>query len=81
MRQTRSYLLSITAAAGIAVSLLSIPAWAVPFMPTNLVTDDPSAHAAQITDPGLKNAWGRFVRPNRPILGFLNRGRNIAAVA
>lgn len=25
---------------------------------TNLVTDDPSAHPAQITDPFLKNAWG-----------------------
>ncbi len=66
MRQTRSYLLSITAAAGVAVSLLSIPAWAVPFTPTNLVTDDPSAHPAQITDPGLKNAWGVSYAPTGP---------------
>jgi uncharacterized protein (TIGR03118 family) len=30
---------------------------------TNLVTDDQSAHPAQLTDPGLKNAWGISYAP------------------
>ena len=33
---------------------------------TNLVTDDQSAHAAQITDPGLVNAWGMSYSPTSP---------------
>ena len=56
MRQIRSYLSPIAAAA--MLSFMSIPAWAVSFTQTNLVTDDQTANAAQITDPGLKNAWG-----------------------
>jgi uncharacterized protein (TIGR03118 family) len=35
-----------------------LPAHATSFSVTNLVTDDQSANAAQITDPSLKNAWG-----------------------
>lgn len=64
MRQTRSRLPALTAAA--ALSLLSIPAWAVPFTATNLVTDDQAAHSAQITDPSLKNAWGLSYAPTGP---------------
>ena len=33
------------------------PAGAESFDATNLVTDDQTAHSAQITDPALKNAW------------------------
>jgi uncharacterized protein (TIGR03118 family) len=40
--------------------------WAVSFDVTNLVTDDQSAHAAQITDPGLINAWGISFGPTSP---------------
>ena len=64
MRQIRSYLPSLTA--GVVASLLALPAWAVTFTPTNLVTDDQLAHAAQITDPGLKNAWGMSYDPTGP---------------
>jgi uncharacterized protein (TIGR03118 family) len=37
---------------------LALPAAATPFSVTNLVTDDQSVNAAQITDPNLVNAWG-----------------------
>ena len=64
MRQVRSFLPSL--AAGIVVSLLSIPAWAVSFTATGLVTDDQTANPAQLTDPGLQNAWGIAYAPNGP---------------
>ena len=64
MRQIRSYLSPIAAAA--MLSFMSIPAWAVSFTQTNLVTDDQTANAAQITDPGLKNAWGMSFGPTTP---------------
>ncbi len=64
MRQIRSCLPSFTA--GVIMSLLAIPAWAVSFTQTNLVTDDQTAHVAQITDPGLKNAWGMSFNPAGP---------------
>jgi uncharacterized protein (TIGR03118 family) len=56
MRQIRSCLSPIAAAA--MLSFMSIPAWAVSFTQTNLVTDDKTANPAQIADPDLKNAWG-----------------------
>jgi uncharacterized protein (TIGR03118 family) len=37
---------------------LALPAAATPFRVFNLVTDDQTVNAAQITDPNLKNAWG-----------------------
>lgn len=64
MRQIRSYLSPIATAA--MLSFTSIPAWAVSFTQTNLVTDDQTANAAQITDPGLKNAWGMSFGPTTP---------------
>jgi uncharacterized protein (TIGR03118 family) len=45
---------------------MALPAAAVEFMPVNLVSDDQSAHAAQITDPALKNAWGVSFGPSSP---------------
>lgn len=54
-------------AVGVAVAAAclcaAVPAYAVSFAATNLVTDDPVAHAAAITDPGLKNAWGIAYAP------------------
>ena len=41
-------------------------AHAISFNTTNLVTDDQSVNAAQITDPGLKNAWGISYGPTSP---------------
>ncbi|SHL69184.1 TIGR03118 family protein [Nitrosospira sp. Nsp11] len=64
MRQVRSFLPSLTA--GVVISLLSIPAWAVPFTATGLVTDNQALNPAQLTDPGLKNAWGMAYAPNGP---------------
>lgn len=64
MRQVRSFLPSLTA--GIVASLLSIPAWAVPFTATGLVTDNQALNPAKLTDPGLKNAWGMAYAPNGP---------------
>ena len=65
MRQKiRSRTIPIAAAA--MLSLSSIPAWAVNFNQTNLVTDDNTANPAQITDPALKNAWGMSFGPSSP---------------
>jgi uncharacterized protein (TIGR03118 family) len=75
MRQIRFYLPSL--AAGVVASLLTIPAWAVTFTPTNLVTDDQLAHAAQITDPGLKNAWGMSYAPGGPFWVSSNGGGTV----
>src|SRR6266536_1007027 len=47
---------------------LSPPAAAAPlFDQTNLVTNDPAANPAQITDPNLENAWGTSCGPTRPV--------------
>lgn len=64
MRHIRSRLPSF--ATGFVFALLSIPAWAVPFAVTNLVTDDQTINTAQITDPGLKNGWGLSFAPPGP---------------
>jgi uncharacterized protein (TIGR03118 family) len=37
------------------------------FSATNLVSDDAAVHPAQITDPGLVNAWGMSMSPTSPI--------------
>ena len=49
--------LRATLAVTVLVGVLMEPARAG-FVVTNLVTNDQSAHSAQITDPNLKNAWG-----------------------
>ena len=64
MRQRRSRLPLLTA--GVLFSLLSIPASAVSFTQTNLVTDNSAANGAQITDSGLVNAWGLSFAPTGP---------------
>lgn len=46
--------------------VLAGPAAAVQFNPVNLVSDDASAHPAQIVDPMLKNAWGMSFGPTSP---------------
>ena len=45
---------------------LALPAAATSFIVTNLVTDDQSVNAAQITDPHLINAWGISYAPTSP---------------
>ncbi len=64
MRQTRTLLPSLTA--GVLLSALSIPVWAVPFTQTNLVTDNSAVNPAKITDSGLVNAWGLSYAPTGP---------------
>jgi uncharacterized protein (TIGR03118 family) len=53
-------------AAGALLAGFASSAVAVDFVATNLVTDDPSAHPAQIVDAGLKNAWGLSYSPTSP---------------
>ena len=45
---------------------LSLPVAATPFTTINLVTDDQTVNAAQITDPNLVNAWGISHSPTSP---------------
>jgi uncharacterized protein (TIGR03118 family) len=52
--------------AGSVLFCLAVPAVATDFNVVNLVTDDQTAHAAQITDTGLKNAWGISFSPTSP---------------
>jgi len=53
--------------AAVAAAALTAPGIAsAQFSATNLVTNDPMAHAAQITDPGLINAWGMAYSPTSP---------------
>ena len=56
------------AAFGLASLLcfIIVPASATPFGVTNLITNDQSANAAQITDPDLQNAWGISYAPPGP---------------
>ena len=53
-------------AASIAIGAIAAPCQAVRLGVTNLVSDDPVGHPAQITDPGLKNAWGISASPTGP---------------
>lgn len=48
-----------------ALACMALPAAALDFNAVNLVSDDPLAHA-QITDPGLVNAWGVAYGPTSP---------------
>lgn len=51
---------------GLFLVTFALPSHAVLFNIDNLVTDDQSAHAAQITDAGLINAWGLSYAPTGP---------------
>ena len=51
---------------GLFLVTFAFPSHAVLFNIDNLVTDDQSAHAAQITDAGLINAWGLSYAPTGP---------------
>ena len=55
----------VLAAAALLMGLAG-PAQAGSFNVTNLVTDDQTAHAAQIADPHLINAWGVSFGPTSP---------------
>src|SRR5262249_3746253 len=49
------------------LTCVSQPAAAAPlFDQTNLVTNDPVAHPAKVTDPNLQNAWGISFAPTSP---------------
>jgi uncharacterized protein (TIGR03118 family) len=60
----------------IAVALAATPiaSHAVQVSVDNLVTDDPAANAAQITDAGLVNAWGISYSPTSPFWVSSNGG-------
>lgn len=49
-----------------ALSCISVAMAASAYTVTNLVTDDQTAHPAQITDAGLTNAWGLSYSPSSP---------------
>ena len=61
-------------AAGVALMLVSLTSRAVEVSVTNLVTDDPSANPAAITDPGLLNAWGISMSAGSPFWVSSNGG-------
>jgi uncharacterized protein (TIGR03118 family) len=52
--------------AGVALALSAGAHAQVRVDVTNLVTDDPTVHAGQITDAGLLNAWGLSYSPSSP---------------
>ena len=53
-------------AAAAACLCVALPSSAAFFAATNLVTDDPIANPATLTDPGLVNAWGLSYSPASP---------------
>src|SRR5437764_15276697 len=57
----------LSAAAALIAIGLAWPAAAQNFNVMPLVTDDATVHAAQITDPGLVNAWGISFSPTSPL--------------
>lgn len=58
--------------AGSVLLPLASSGWAASFQATNLVTDDQTAHAAQITDAGLVNGWGLSFSPTGPFWASSN---------
>lgn len=58
--QRLAYVFKSLSTLSVVVALTVVPrvSQAELFTTTNLVTDDPAANAAQITDPSLVNAWG-----------------------
>ena len=59
-------------AAGVALALSAGVNAQVRVAVTNLVTDDQAAHAAQITDGALVNAWGLSYSPTSPFWASSN---------
>jgi len=58
---------SVTASAvGAFLIALTNPASAIDYRAVGLVTDSQSANPAQLTDPGLTNAWGLSYAPTGP---------------
>jgi len=66
-------------AAGLALVLAAGANAQVRVDVTPLVTNDPSAHAGQIVDPGLVNAWGLSYSPTSPFWVSAN-GTNTAVL-
>jgi len=64
MKTTPVSLSALALAVGLTAA--SLPSHAVEVSLKNLVTDDPGAHPAQITDTGLVNAWGLSYSPTSP---------------
>ena len=58
----------------LALAATGLASHAVEVSVTNLVTDDASAHPAQLTDPGLVNAWGLSYSPTSPFWVSSNGG-------
>ena len=63
-----------TLALAVALAATSMASQAVQVSVHNLVTDDPSANPAQITDPGLVNGWGISYSPTSPFWVSSNGG-------
>ena len=61
-------------ALAIMLAAISMSAHAVEVAVTNLVTDDPGANPARITDTGLVNAWGISYSPTSPFWVSSNGG-------
>jgi uncharacterized protein (TIGR03118 family) len=66
-------------AAGVALALSAGVNAQVRVAVTNLVTDDQAAHAAQITDGALVNAWGLSYSPTSPFWASSN-GMDLATL-
>ena len=63
-----------TLALAVALAATSMAGHAVQVSVSNLVTDDQAANPAQITDPGLVNAWGISYSPTSPFWVSSNGG-------
>ena len=72
MRTNPVSLSAIVLAVGLTGAAL--PSHAVQVSVQNLVTDDPAANPAQITDPGLVNAWGISYSSTSPFWVSSNGG-------
>ena len=61
-------------ALAVALTATAMASHAVQVSVANLVTDDPAANPAQITDPGLVNGWGISYSPTSPFWVSSNGG-------
>jgi uncharacterized protein (TIGR03118 family) len=65
---------SLASLLALTIALGAAPARATEVAMTALVTDDQTANPAQITDPGLTNAWGLSSSPTSPFWVSSNGG-------